>query len=196
MTAKERIIEEATQLFFQRGVRNVTMNDLAMHLGMSKRTIYENVNDKDELLAECLNHFEKCEDNDLSNGDRIIDILKKVIEASTSTHASDMGNFMMEIKRYHPVVFKNNVEKYQQKRFEKTCIFLEKGIVEGFFKPDTDVKMMSQILINMFTSIGERWFDLGYTKQQIPQLFKTMFIMYCRGIATLKGVKEIDDNLL
>ena len=50
MEIRERIIEGAANLFKTYGIRTVTMDSLAAHLGISKRTIYEVFSDKDELL--------------------------------------------------------------------------------------------------------------------------------------------------
>ena len=50
MEIKERIIEEAALMFRTYGIRAVTMDMLASQMGISKRTIYENFVDKDELL--------------------------------------------------------------------------------------------------------------------------------------------------
>ena len=50
MDNRNRIIEGAAELFRTYGIKAVTMDSLASHLGMSKRTIYEVFSDKDELL--------------------------------------------------------------------------------------------------------------------------------------------------
>ena len=54
---KQRIIEEASKLFAKSGVKRVKMGDLAKHLGISKRTIYENFEDKEELLIACIDNL-------------------------------------------------------------------------------------------------------------------------------------------
>ena len=54
MEIRERIIEGAAHLFKIYGIRAVTMDSLASHLGISKRTIYEVFSDKDELLVSVL----------------------------------------------------------------------------------------------------------------------------------------------
>ncbi|RZL30602.1 MAG: TetR/AcrR family transcriptional regulator, partial [Pedobacter sp.] len=41
MEVKEYIVEEADKLFCQYGFKSVTMDDIAKHLGISKKTIYQ-----------------------------------------------------------------------------------------------------------------------------------------------------------
>ena len=47
MEIKDRIVDKAGELFFQYGIKNISMDELASSLGMSKRTIYEIFKDKE-----------------------------------------------------------------------------------------------------------------------------------------------------
>src|ERR1700712_2218612 len=50
MEAKERILEKSQELFAKYGIRSVSMDDIAAQLGMSKKTLYQYYDDKDELV--------------------------------------------------------------------------------------------------------------------------------------------------
>ena len=47
---KERIIDQAMQMFVAQGIKAVRMDDIARQLGVSKRTLYEEFGDKEQLL--------------------------------------------------------------------------------------------------------------------------------------------------
>ena len=47
---KERIVQRARDEFFAHGFSKVTMDELCDELGISKKTMYEHFNSKDELL--------------------------------------------------------------------------------------------------------------------------------------------------
>ena len=49
---KEKILQLATTMFFQHGIRKVKMDDIANHLKISKRTLYELYQNKEDLLYE------------------------------------------------------------------------------------------------------------------------------------------------
>jgi AcrR family transcriptional regulator len=51
---RQKIVETAAQLFNSRGIKGVTMDDIATAMRMSKRTLYETFANKEELLTECL----------------------------------------------------------------------------------------------------------------------------------------------
>ena len=57
---RNRIIDIATHAFHSRGIKNVTMDDIAHELTISKRTLYQVFADKEELLLVCIqNETEK-----------------------------------------------------------------------------------------------------------------------------------------
>src|SRR5579864_5297026 len=51
MSQTERIISGGKELFLKAGIKSVTMDDIAKHLGMSKKTIYQFFKDKNELVT-------------------------------------------------------------------------------------------------------------------------------------------------
>ncbi|MCE2773152.1 MAG: TetR/AcrR family transcriptional regulator [Bacteroidetes bacterium] len=54
MEPKERILHAAAELFFRYGIKSITMDEIAKHLSMSKKTIYQFFRDKDEIVHELL----------------------------------------------------------------------------------------------------------------------------------------------
>ena len=48
---KERILECAKELFHKYGIRSISMDDIAHHLGISKKTIYQHFSDKDDIIT-------------------------------------------------------------------------------------------------------------------------------------------------
>ena len=51
---REKIIQTAAELFSKESIRPVTMDYIAGYMGISKRTIYENFRDKNDLLYNCI----------------------------------------------------------------------------------------------------------------------------------------------
>ncbi|MDQ6813749.1 MAG: TetR/AcrR family transcriptional regulator, partial [Bacteroidota bacterium] len=50
MEARERILIKAHELFHRFGFRRVTMDEIALKTGMSKKTIYQSFENKDEIV--------------------------------------------------------------------------------------------------------------------------------------------------
>ncbi len=51
---RKPVVEIATKEFHSKGVKSVTMDDVAHLLAMSKRTLYQLFNDKEDLLMACM----------------------------------------------------------------------------------------------------------------------------------------------
>ena len=104
MDIRDRIIEEASESFKTYGIRSVTMDSLANQLGMSKRTIYEIFQDKDELLMEVLKRMAQQQK----------DLVKRVLDESENSIVAIFR--MLEINRdnfqYMSPAFQSDLKKY------------------------------------------------------------------------------------
>ena len=54
MEIKERVITEATRMFSEMGIKSVRMDDIAVACGISKRTLYENFADREDLVRQSI----------------------------------------------------------------------------------------------------------------------------------------------
>jgi AcrR family transcriptional regulator len=54
---EQDIIQTARQQFFEKGTKSVKMDDIATELGMSKKTLYQHFNSKNELISRVLKEF-------------------------------------------------------------------------------------------------------------------------------------------
>ena len=74
-----RIVEAAMNAFRERGIRLVTMDDVAADLGISKRTLYETFDKKEDLLYEALVMFHETRraqmEQQLANCENVIEII-------------------------------------------------------------------------------------------------------------------------
>ncbi|MCE5179841.1 MAG: TetR/AcrR family transcriptional regulator [Porphyromonadaceae bacterium] len=103
MEIKERIIAKAGDLFFQYGIKGVSMDELASSLGISKRTIYEIFQDKKEILMSLLISFRderrKVFDKLTSDESNVVEIFIKIIEIQQSTPTCNV-KFFEDIHKY------------------------------------------------------------------------------------------------
>lgn len=196
MDIKDRIIEKAGELFFQYGIRNISMDELASSLGMSKRTIYENFKDKEDILRSLILKI-KDERNAvfkdfLVKGLNVVEVFINVIEIQKKMPVSN-AKFIQDIYKYYP-----NITKIMQEHIEKNNVFLQefllKGIEQGFIREDLNVKVTA-FLVEESTYTYIRASYLEQPPFSFPELFYTMMINFVRGISTEKGIKIIDAHL-
>ncbi|MBK5195246.1 MAG: TetR/AcrR family transcriptional regulator [Proteiniphilum sp.] len=196
MEVKERIIEKAGDLFYQYGIKNTSMDELASSLGISKRTIYENFKDKEDILLSLLMQLKQDRDKQfsgfLSEEYNVVEIFIKIIEIQQATPLCNV-KFFQDIHKYYP-----RAGKMMQEEFDKNNAhlrrFLQNGIEQGFIRKDLNVDVAA-FLVEESTYTYVRASYLEKPPFSFPELFYTMMINFVRGISTEKGIKIIDRYL-
>lgn len=189
---REKILEGAGKLFMERGTRNVTMDAIAQSLGISKRTIYENFKDKNDLLSnfltEAIMHHKKRSLEILRSAQNVIDALFKFGEFNQEVIKGVNPCFFADIKKYHPEVFKKVMGGDQIRNYEITYTILKRGINEGNFRKEIDIEVA-----NLFIHHSMEFFHKMTEEKNIPHqaIWTSVHLPYLRGICTEKGQELI-----
>ena len=196
MNERDRILANTSRLFMKRGVRALTMDEIALENGVSKRTLYELFKDKGDLLEACLmrgDEEHKCSVAKLEEeSDNVLEFLVKMYEMQSDWLASSGMDFFNDIRRYYPHIYKRTVECSRDKRFEHVYRMLEMGQNQGVFerniKRDLVARILSEILIE--SNFVEMMSGYEHSKKEV--LWSTI-VLYIRGITTDKGRVIIDN---
>ena len=98
------IVETAHTLFIERGIKDVKMDDIAAELSISKRTIYELFNDKEQLLREVLRlQYEKMQERGkevIRNSSDILEIILKLYNLHFKLLKKVNSKFFSELNKY------------------------------------------------------------------------------------------------
>lgn len=198
MEPKEKIIVTATHMLAEYGVRSIKMDDIASELGMSKRTIYENFTDKKELICACVNHLieenMKLEDQALKRSKGVIDELFNLLE----TYDADKlvtAKISYQIQKYYPEIYREYYLNHNKTASSKIRDRLERGIKEGVILNDLNVEFTVYVMIETIGSIMMRTERNFATQLTVMESFKYMIIFFFRGVATQKGIEEIDKKM-
>ncbi|MDR3236463.1 MAG: TetR/AcrR family transcriptional regulator [Prevotellaceae bacterium] len=198
MTTKDRIIQDAVTLFATQGCKVVTMDDIATTIGVSKRTIYENFTDKEDLLRQCVKYFfgrgQEYVDLVLNSSDNVIDTILKTIQCRSTffdTHVKD--NFFNELHKYFPDVYESIVMSFRKQHLDSMQKLLKKGQSDGVFDKNIDTQVISVLIHEISYSFFRNniFTTYGLEKQAAIPLF--MYIM-TRGICTKKGLDILDES--
>lgn len=163
-STKNKILSESIGLFMKYGLRSVTMDDIAQHLGMSKKTIYQHFKDKEEiiLLTTAL-YFEKehkIMDEIENDSENAVEHLYKLTHCLREQLSNTNTSVLYDLKKY----YKRAWEKY--KYYKHEVIFtsvlrnLEKGISEGLFRNDINSEVLARLRIGQI--------ELSFNKEIFP----------------------------
>ena len=195
MDIRDRIIEGAAELFKTYGIKSVTMDSLASHIGMSKRTIYEVFSDKDELLIGVLKWMAEKKKGlvkrILDESENSIVAIFKILEIGQDHFQGMSPAFQADMKKYHHEVLMKKTDKCEMPDYRNNIQLIERGIKEKLFRKDINPDLINRCLYSMVRSTMDQ--DL-YPFEQFPrrEVVKNIFINYLRGISTKEGVKLIN----
>ena len=188
---KKRIVETAMQAFKSHGIKSITMDDIAVSLGISKRTLYEVFANKEMLLEACIlkerEDMKAYVDEMLATSDHVLEVLLKLylnsIERFHATHKS----FFEDLKKYPKVyeLFKSD-KKHDS---AEAVSFFKEGVKQGIFRDDINFAIVNllvheQIELLLNTDICEKYSFL--------EVYESIMFTYLRGISTEKGARELE----
>ncbi|MCQ2226735.1 MAG: TetR/AcrR family transcriptional regulator [Bacteroidales bacterium] len=189
----EKIVEISAKLFYDRGIRAVSMDDVSQALGMSKRTLYEHFSSKEDLLVKCLEWTrQKGKDAHKSIGDDggdVVQIFMRHLYFLIMQLKQVSIAFLQDITR----IAKPSVSsKYEEEKMEDYCRMRElflRGQKEGFIRSDVNVELILGIFMEQGESVKELYATGKFTMEEI---FINIYITYFRGICTPKGIERVD----
>ena len=194
------IVEAAHSLFIERGIKDVKMDDIAAKLSISKRTIYELFNDKEQLLHEVLNfQHEKMRERGkevIRNSSHILEIILKLFNLHFELLKKVNNKFFAELNKY-PRICKERQNKEAQNT-KKFSAWMEMGRQQGLFREDADFDILTFIIKRDLTTILEVKMQTGHTElnRYTPdELGRKLILFYLRGISTPKGQMIIEEYL-
>jgi AcrR family transcriptional regulator len=188
------ILEKVRCLYLKYGIKSITMDDVARELGISKKTLYQYVVDKTDLVTKVL-------DVEITRRASGFDVTKikgnNAIEEMImlNNHVIEMlkeykPSTAYDLKKYYPDLFRKFYESRRAKMFEWILNNLKRGKSEKLYRPEINEEIIAKLYVYRNEVIIENdQFDLNeYTS---PKFFNEVFIYHIRGIATEKGIEKL-----
>lgn len=194
MNIRDRIKQKADDLYRRYGIKSVTMDEIASQLGVSKKTIYQSFNDKNELvdavIAEMLDYNKICCQDSCTHSQNAVhevylsmDILRDMLENMNPS-------ILFDIERGHPQTFKKFSDYKYNFLGDLMKKNIERGKKEGLYRPEINADVITKIrLETIMLPFNEEIFpknqySLVYVQQELIEYF-----LY--GMVTSKGYKLI-----
>lgn len=198
MDTRTRIIEQASLMFFKYGIRSITMDEIAESLGISKRTLYENFSNKEELLKQCIDFTyqegKKMRESILKEyPDNPLEIIYQHFRQVIITFNNIHPNFFNDLRKYHSQLWRKHIESKQEENATFTQSMIEMGIGKGVFRESADPIILSYMIHSMMRSMtmGEMFPETRFSKTEVV---RQVLINFIRGLATPEGLKIIDEK--
>ncbi|MBK6987017.1 MAG: TetR/AcrR family transcriptional regulator [Bacteroidetes bacterium] len=198
-STEDRILNGARELFFKQGIRSITMDDIAEHLAISKKTIYTHYKDKDLIVKSMFHILIEQEHERMHQIRKIsenpIDEIMRLME--------HLGSF---ISQFNPAVF-YDLQKFYPLVWAEFRVFREKevmGFVEDNLRKGVKLELYrKEIKIKIIARLRIEMIYLGFDTDVFPinqynhaQVQVALLDHFLHGIVTLKGNKMISKYTL
>ena len=174
------------------GIRSVSMDNIANHLGVSKKTLYQYFNDKDEMVLSVTEaHIRR----DRAELDEIGKSAKNSVEELVKLSACLRENFrdmnpslLFDLQKFHHdawnvwLDYKNNFIKNQIERS------LNQGKEEGYFRSEVNTNVMAIMRLETIQFAFDPML-FPKDKYELTEVQMQIFEHFIYGIFTDKGKK-------
>ncbi len=199
MNEKElNIIRASSQVFMRLGIKSVNMDDIARALGISKRTLYQYVKDKNDLVRKCI--FSMCDAEDQAVGeicarglnaiDELFEISRFITDVLSKMHPS----IHFDMEKYHPEILKEMMDNREQAVFSCIHANLEKGKKEGLYRADLNTVVIAKIyMAKMDVVFNAKIFPPE--EASFAEVYLEYLRYHIRGLASEKGIAYLVEKV-
>jgi TetR/AcrR family transcriptional regulator, cholesterol catabolism regulator len=189
---REKILEGTELLFTKYGIRSVSMDDIARHLSVSKKTLYQHFADKDELVyrmserylartSKQYDHIQDTSANSVEELSRISFCMKKDFENLNPS-------MLFDLQKFHPKAWSLYNQHKTEVISQSVVRNITKGINDGLFRADLNPEIIATIRVVM---IENAFNDQAFPRDKFNfvEVQTQIFELFVHGMCTEKGRK-------
>lgn len=185
------ILDKTVELFFEFGIRNLNMDDISRSLGISKKTLYQYVKSKEDLIEKLFYYdemkwnleFSKIKVDELN----AIEILLKVSLLVYEEMGKLNPKLKFELKKYYEPNYHHFMVRKQNHIFNQMSKNIQKGINEGVYRSDVNVELVAGLYVRNLEDMHNKDYCM-IENITFDQLFQVMFENHIRAISTPEGI--------
>ncbi|MBQ4913601.1 TetR/AcrR family transcriptional regulator [Maribacter sp. MMG018] len=187
---KTKIKEKATDMFLNYGFKSVTMDDIASAIGISKKTIYAEYNNKTALIEDCVMNkicaINEGIDSIIAKGKNPIEELYEIKKYVMSHLKDEKTSPQFQLMKYYPKIHEN-MKSLQLSKMQKCLLSnVERGIKQEIYRPNLDPEFIARMYYSGINSIKDQNI-FPVDKFPISKLMDDFLEYHLRGIVTKKG---------
>lgn len=176
------------------GIRSVKMDDIAAELQISKRTLYEMFEDKENLLLESIRYNQQLNRERIEafsrDTDNPLEVFAQVFNMKLDEIRKVSPQFISDAKRYDSIM--RGFEEETKKRNADTLHFIGICVEQGLFRSDVNYELIMRIFDMTSRSMMEAEIYKSFSMDEVAY---TLYDTFFRGICTPKGLKILDQRI-
>jgi AcrR family transcriptional regulator len=192
------ILKKVRLLYRKYGIRSVTMDDVSHELGISKKTLYQYVHDKDDLVHKVVDMeiTERKQKMAISCSDdkNAIEQLLEIAQCISFMLKDYSAASEYDLKKYYPDLYIMVRDLRRNHIFKFILDNLNKGKAEGLYRNEIDVDMISRLNVALIDNMVDSEV-ITISEFMDQRFFNEFFVYHIRGIANAKGLVFFESHL-
>jgi len=194
----KNILLKVRDLYNKYGIKSITMDDVARELGISKKTLYLYVTDKDDLVGKYIDYeieirqveICRCFQSELNAIEELFEIslfMNRMMKDQNPATEYDL-------KKYYPNHFQKVVTVRRERMYNYLLLNLKKGKEEGLYRDEMNEEVIAKLYLSRSENVH---FDSIFTVEEFTsiKLFTELLTYHVRGIATQKGIEVLESKI-
>ena len=192
---KEKIILKAAELFLSLGFKSITMDDLAQSMSISKKTIYQSFNNKNDLIISCTEHIQYQllkKINEIRNNAKnpiieLFEIKKEAMKILGNTETAPQ----FQLQKFYPEIYQKLKDRELHLFRDNIHESLNKGIKLKYFRKEINIDFITRIYLNGMRGVRDiNLFPINEFK--VEKLIEDFIEYHLRAISTPKGLELLN----
>jgi len=192
LETKDKILKGAEDLFMRYGVRSISMDDIARHLGVSKKTLYQYFADKEELVTMVSkSHLVRTTQQYEALREQSANSIEELFKLATCIK-KDMENLnpalLYDLQKFHPKAWNVWLEHKNKTIRESVIRTLREGMEAGYIRAEIDPEILATMRLELV--------QMGFNPELYPrerfslaEVQAQLFDHFVFGVVTDKGKK-------
>ncbi|MEO9531729.1 MAG: TetR/AcrR family transcriptional regulator [Crocinitomicaceae bacterium] len=193
---KRELLLAATSIYMRYGIKSMTMDEMARQLGISKKTLYLYVTDKNNLVEQCVSLQQDIEQEAIQeiveHTENAIEQMLRISKSISETLSRVHPSIFFDLARYHPSAQK--MMECHKEEYVVGCIEqnLVNGINQGLYRKNLNAKVIAGIYVRMIDIIMSG--DLSnQANLKADEIYSEVIRYHIRGCASEKGLKYLTE---
>lgn len=189
-----RIRQHAHGLFMQYGLKNVSMDEIAKGLGISKKTIYQHYTDKDQLVEEVVKHVisenqQNCEFDRSRANDAVHEVFLAIDRMMEMFHSMN-PSLLYDMQKNFPNAFKIFSAHKNDYIFGVIKANIIRGVKEELFRSDINIDILTKYRVESIILPFNPDFH-NKTKSPLAVIEEEITLHFLYGLVSQKGYKQL-----
>lgn len=179
------------------GIRSITMDDVAKELSISKKTLYQFVEDKDDLVKKTimihLDELDQQVTDIMSREENAIEQILRIAEMMIGLHKEVSKGLLFDLRKFHPDSYTLLTEHRERTMCAQLIKNMNTGVKQKLYRKDLNVELAAGFYMTLVYSCVDSEIRCMASKP-FHEKYAALINYHFHAICTEEGIHYYNKN--